>query len=117
MPVQSIEKLTVVTKENIDAFTKNSGAAVTSIQSLLKAYQDLITRNYEKQVASIKTLSSVKTPEEFVKLQQKLFTESLEGAAADGRLIAELTASVFSTIFEPVQKQFAAAQNLGKKAA
>ena len=117
MPVQSIEKLTVVAKDNVDAFTKSSNQALSGIQSLVKAYQDLITRNFEKQAASFQTLSSVKTPDEFVKLQQKLVTEAIETAIADGRVIAELTTSIFTAIFEPVQKQVAAVQSIVKKAA
>lgn len=117
MPVQSIEKLTVVAKDNVEAFTKSSNQALSGIQALVKAYQDLITRNFEKQAASFQTLSSIKTPDEFVKLQQKLVTEAIETAIADSRVIAELTASVFTAIFEPVQKQVAAVQSIVKKAA
>ena len=117
MPVQSIQKFTVISKDNIDAFTKSSNAAVASLQSLVKAYQDLITRNFETQAASLKTLASVKTPDEFVKVQQKLATETLEAAIADSRVIAELTTAVFTAIFEPVQKQVAGLQSLVKKAA
>ncbi|MDO8606048.1 MAG: phasin family protein [Phaeospirillum sp.] len=113
----SVEKLTIVAKNNAEALTKSGTAAASGLESLAKAYQALATRNVEKMAASIQALSSVKTPVEFFSLQQKLAKESLEAALSDSRAIAELTTSVFTAAFEPVQKQVAAFQNLAKFAA
>ncbi|CAA7627587.1 phasin family protein [Magnetospirillum sp. SS-4] len=113
----NIEKLTIVAKTNAEALTKSGNAAISGLESLTKAYQDLATRNVEKLAAGIKTLASVKSPVEFFEVQQKLVKEGFESALADSRAIAELTTSVFTAAFEPVQKQVAAFQDIAKKAA
>jgi phasin family protein len=113
----NIEKLTIVAKTNAEALTKSGNAAVSGIETLAKAYQDLTTRNVEKLTANIKALSSVKSPVEFFEVQQKLVKEGFEAAIADSRAIAELTTSVVTAAFEPVQKQVAAFQDLAKKVA
>jgi phasin family protein len=113
----NVERLTTVAKDNADALTKSGNAAVAGLGSLAKAYQDLTARNIEKMTASIKALSSVKTPTEFFELQQKLVREAFEAAIADSRAIAELTTSVFTAAYEPVQKQVEAIQDIVKKVA
>ena len=113
----TVEKLTIVAKNNAEALSKSGTAAVSGLESLAKAYQALATKNVEKMTASIQALTSVKTPVEFFSLQQKLAKESLETALSDSRAIAELTTSVFTAAFEPMQQQVAAFQKLTKFAA
>ena len=47
-------------------------------------------------------------------MQQKLLTEGFDAALSDSRALAELTYSVFTATFEPVQKQVAALQKVVK---
>jgi len=86
----------------------NGDGAMSGLESLALAYQDIATRYVEKQVAAFETLSSVKTPMEFFLAQQKLLKDGLDGAVADCQIIAELTASAFTAAFRPVRKQIAA---------
>jgi phasin family protein len=58
----------------------------------------------------MEALSAVKSPAEFMELQQKLIKDGLATAADDSRRIAELTNAVFTAAFEPVKKQIEAAQ-------
>jgi len=74
-------------------------------QDLMQAYQTLARRNSEKLSESIKALTAVKTPQEFVELQQKLMTESIATAVEDGKNIGELTKAAFTAAFEPIRKQ------------
>lgn len=117
MATKSVEQFATVAKDSADALTKSGNAAITGLTSLTKAYQDIATRNFEKLTASVQALASVKTPVEFFEIQQKLIKESLETTVADTRAIAELTTSVFTAAFEPVQKQIETLQNSVKKAA
>ncbi len=124
MATKSVEQLTSnaktltnLAKDNVEVLTKSSAATITGIGSLAKACQDLVTRNFETLHASIQALSSVKTPQEFFEVQQKLVKEGFEAAVADSRAITELTTSVFTAAFEPMQKQVEAIQNIVKKAA
>lgn len=114
MPAATIEKITAATQANAEALTKSGNAAIAGYQELAKAYQDLATKNAEKLTASIQALASVKTPTDFTDLQQKLVKEAVEAAVADSKKIADLTTSVFTAAFEPVQAQFQALQKVIK---
>jgi phasin family protein len=110
MTSATVDQITAATKANADALTKSGNAVIAGFQELAKAYQTLATRNAEKLTSSIQALSSVKSPTEFVELQQKLIKEAVDAAVADSREIANLTAAVFTSAFEPVQKQVEALQ-------
>lgn len=115
MPNATIEQITAATKANAESLTKSGNAAIAGFQELAKAYQALATKNAEKLTASIQALSSVKSPAEFIELQQKLIQEGVDAAVGDSRNIAELTTAVFTAAFEPVQKQVEAFQKIAKK--
>ena len=115
MPTNAIEQVTNATKANTDALIKGGNAAISGFQQLAKAYQDLATKNAEKLTASIQALASVKSPTEFVELQQKLIKEGVEAAIAESKKIADLTTSVFTAAFEPVKQQVEAIQKVVKK--
>jgi hypothetical protein len=81
-----------------------------AFQELTKAYQDLAARNAKNLTDAVKALSAVKSPQEFIEVQQKLITEGVQAAVNDSKTIAQLTAAVFTAAFEPVKQQIEAAQ-------
>ncbi len=115
MTVATVDQITAAAKANVDALTKGGNAAIAGFQELAKAYQALATKNAEKLTASIQALSSVKSPAEFVELQQKLIKEGVDAAVSDSRNIADLTTAVFTAAFEPVKQQVEAVQKSIKK--
>ncbi|KIL99554.1 Translation initiation factor 2 (IF-2 GTPase) [Paramagnetospirillum magnetotacticum MS-1] len=115
MPTAAFDQITTAAKANAEALTQSGNAAIAGFQELAKAYQALATKNAEKLTASIQALASVKSPEDFLSLQQKLVKEAVDAAVADSSKIAELTTTVFTAAFEPVKKQVEAAQKSAKK--
>ena len=77
---------------------------------MTKAYQELATKNASNLTDAIKALSAVKSPAEFVEVQQRLIKDGVEAAVSDSRHIAQLTTAVFTAAFEPVKKQIDAMQ-------
>jgi Phasin protein len=84
-----------IAKTNADALNKSSRAAETimkgagealtesgntsraAVQELTKAYQELVTKNAKNLTAAIQALSAVKSPTEFIELQQKLIKDGV----------------------------------------
>ncbi len=99
-----------IIKPNIDAITKSTDASNTAIQELAKAYQELAARNAKNIMAAIQALSAVKSPAEFIELQQKLIKDGVDAAVRDSQHIAQLTNAVFTAASEPVKKRIEAAQ-------
>jgi phasin family protein len=98
-------------KGNVDALTETGNASRAAVQELTKAYQELTTKNTRNLTAAMQALAAVKTPTEFIELQQRLMKEGVETAVGDSQRIAQLTTAVFTAAFEPVTKRIAAVQN------
>ena len=97
-------------KGSTEALTESGNASMAAVQELTKAYQELATKNAKNLTAAMQALAAVKSPAEFIELQQKLIKEGVEAAVSDSRHIAQLTTSVFTAAFEPVKKQIEAVQ-------
>ena len=92
------------------ALSESGNASKAGVQELTKAYQDLAAKNVQNLTAAVRALSAVKSPTEFIELQQKLIKDGVEAAVSDSRHIAQLTSAVFTTAFEPVKKRIEAAE-------
>jgi len=104
---QAAEKLT---KGNADAMAETGSASRAAVQELTRAYQELATKNAKNLTAAMQSLAAVKSPAEFMALQQRLIKEGVEAAVSDSQHIAQLTTAVFTAAFEPVKKQIEAVQ-------
>ncbi len=92
------------------ALTDSRNAYKAAVQELAKAYQELAAKNANNLSAALQALAAVKSPTEFIELQQRLIKEGVEAAVSDSRQIAHLTRAVFTAAFEPAKKQIEAIQ-------
>jgi phasin family protein len=103
-----------IVKGNAEALTASGSASRAAVQELTRAYQELATKNAKNLTAAMQALAAVKSPAEFIELQQRLIKEGVEAAVSDSRHIAQLTTAVFTAAFEPVKKQLEAVQKTAK---
>ena len=87
---------------------------VAAIQELTRAYQELASKNAKNLTAAMQALAVVKSPAEFMELQQRLIKEGVEAAVSDSQRIAQLTTAVFTAAFEPVKKQIELVQKTAR---
>ena len=104
---QAAEK---IMKDNAKALTESGNASKAAIQDLTKAYQELATKNAKNLTAAMQALAAVKSPAEFIELQQRLIKDGVDAAVSDSQHIAQLTTAVFTAAFEPVKKQIESVQ-------
>jgi hypothetical protein len=109
---KSGEVTETVMKDSADALTESGNASRTAVQESTKAYQELATKNARNLTAAMQALAAVKSPAEFIELQQRLIKEGVQAAVGDSQRIAQLTTAVFTAAFEPVNKRLEAAQNV-----
>jgi len=88
-----------------DTMNKSGSAAVAGLKDLTAAYQEMAQKNAERLTSSIQALTGVKSPIEWVTLQQKLVAEAVSAAIADSSNIAKLTAAVFTSALQPMKDQ------------
>jgi phasin family protein len=98
-------------KGNVDALTETGNASRAAVQELSKAYQELTTKNVRNVTAAMQALAGVKSPAEYIELQQRLIKEGVETTVDDTKRVAQLTTAVFTAAFEPVMKRIQAVQN------
>ena len=99
-----------IVKGNAEAMTESGNASRAAIRELTKAYQELASKNAKNLTAAMQALAAVKSPTEFMELQQRLIKDGVEAAVSDSQHIAQLTTAVFTAAFEPVKKQIEAVQ-------
>ncbi|WP_294538511.1 phasin family protein [uncultured Rhodoblastus sp.] len=108
---QTAKKIAIDSSNTLAESGKGSAAA---LKDLTGTYQELASNNVKSLTAAVAALVAVKSPSEFLALQQKLIKDGLETAANDSRRIAELTTAVFTAAFDPVKKQIETAQHNAK---
>jgi hypothetical protein len=59
----------------------------------------------------MQAMVAVKSPAEFIELQQRLIKEGVETSVGDSQRISQLTTAVFTAAFEPVKKRIESMQN------
>ena len=104
---EAVEK---IVKGNADALTESGNASRAAVQELTRAYQELAAKNAKNLTTAMQSLATVKSPAEFIELQQRLMKEGVQAAVSDSQHIAQLTTAVFTAAFEPVRKQIEAVQ-------
>ena len=97
-----------IAKTSTDALTESGHSSSAAFQDLSKANQEMAVRNANNLTVAVKELAGVKSPGEFVVIQQKLIKDGVQAAVADSQNIAHLTAAVFTAAFESVKKQIEA---------
>jgi hypothetical protein len=103
---RSGEAVNEIMKGNANALSESGNASRAAVQELTKAYQELTTKNARNLTAAMQALAAVKSPTDFIELQQWLIKEGVETAVGDSQRIA-----VFTAAFEPVKKRIEAVQN------
>ena len=99
-----------IVKGSAEALTDSGNASRAAVQELTRAYQELASKNVKNLTAAMQSLAAVKSPAEFMELQQRLIKEGVEAAVSDSQHIAQLTTAVFTAAFEPVKKQIESVQ-------
>jgi phasin family protein len=92
-----------------DAMVESGKGSTAAMQELTKAYQELAKKNIQKLTDALHALSDVKSPTDFIALQQRLIRESVEAAVSDSKRIGELTTNVFTAALKPIQERVTAA--------
>jgi hypothetical protein len=133
-------KIGQVVEANTAAMHEGGKAAAVAFQDLAKAYQDLATKNATNlksgiqaltaqaltaqaltaqaltaqaltaQALTAQALTAVKSPAEFIEVEQRLIKEGVQAAVSDSQNIAKLTAAVFTVAFEPVKQRIQSLQ-------
>jgi phasin family protein len=90
---------------NIEAVVKSGQIWAAGLQDIAKQVAVTVQTSLEETTATIKALSSVKSPQEAVELQTKLATSALEKVLADSTRISEASLKLFQDALAPLTER------------
>jgi phasin family protein len=114
---QNFDKIVAFGKDNVEAFVKSSTVAVKGLEELTKVYTALANQSIEQTTSALKALSAAKSPVEFQTIYSTLAKSSFETFVAESKKIQDLTGTIVTNSFAPLNARIQAASGLFKTAA
>jgi len=120
----AVEKSTKIAEEfndfakgNVEAFVESGKITAKGFETLGQEAADYGRKSFESATAALKSLSSVKSPTEFFKLQSDFFRSSFDSAVAEASKTTEALIKLSSDAAQPISNRFAVAVEKAKIAA
>ena len=110
-------EMTEFGKGNVEAMVESSKIAARGFESLGQDAAAFAKKSFEDGVAAAKTLASVKSPTEFMKLQGDYARTSFDAMIAHGSRSTEAMLKLAGEIAQPLSNRFALAAEKVKAAA
>lgn len=96
-------------KGNVEALMASAKVATTGAQSLGQGAADYGRKSFETATATLKTMSSAKTPADFFQLQSDFAKSCFESAFAEGTKMRESLVKLAGEVAEPISARAALA--------
>ncbi|MFD1786731.1 phasin family protein [Sphingomonas floccifaciens] len=104
-------------KGNVEAMVEAGKIAAKGLETLGQDAADYTRRSFEGMTAALKTMSSVKSPTEFFKLQSEFVRSAFDQAVAQSSKTTEAMIKLTSDAAQPLSNRFAVAVEKVKTAA
>lgn len=100
--LKSYEELTVLSKQNVDAFVASGTIVAKGAETAGKQVAAFTQSSLEKNVAAGKAVLAVKSIRELIDLQNSYFKSSLDALVAEGTKLQELSVKVTNEALAPI---------------
>lgn len=114
---KGFEEMNELTKGNVEAFVEASRIAAKGLETLGQELADYGRKSFEHATSTAKTLASVKSPTEFVKLQSDFVRQSFDSFVAEASKTTELMIKLAGDAAQPISNRVAVAADKVKVAA
>lgn len=104
-------------KANLEAVVEAGKIVAKGAQEMGKTNMEFAKKNFEEIQVTVKEMTAVKSPTDFVKLQGELARKGFDIAVAQGSKNTEAMVKLVSEMFQPISNRIAATTELFKKAA
>ena len=104
-------------KGNVEALVESGKLAVAGMQTLAQHQAEYVRKHFEEATAAVRTMTSVKSPTEFVKLQGDFVRQQFDGAVAETSRSTESMMKLMGEVVQPVANRVALAVEKIKAAA
>ncbi len=96
-------------KGNVEALVESSKIAAKGFETLGQDAAEFTRKSFEEATAAFKTLSTVKSPTEFMKLQSDYVRQSFDALVAETSRSTEQVLKLAGEVVQPISNRFAVA--------
>ncbi len=112
-----VEEMNAFAKGNVEALVESSKIAAKGMETIGQDTADFTRKSFEKATATMKELSSVKSPADFFKLQSDFVREQFDAMIAVTSKNTEAMMKLAGDAAQPVSSRYAVAVEKAKTAA
>lgn len=106
-----------MTKGNVEALVESSKLAVAGMQSMAQDRAAFVRQQFETTSAAMRTMTSLKSPTEFVKLSGDLVRQQFDAMVAETSRSTEAALKLAGEVAQPISNRWALAAEKMKVAA
>lgn len=99
---KALSELSDITKGNVEALVESGKIAAKAAESIGQEAVDYSRRNFEKATASLRSLSTAKTPTEFFQLHSQFLSSSFDDFAKEAAKNSEAMLKLAGEIAQPL---------------
>ncbi|MBM3516055.1 MAG: phasin family protein [Alphaproteobacteria bacterium] len=89
-------------QDNFDAFVKSGTTVAKGFEQLTKHFADLTAKSFEESIDLGKKFATLKTVNDVVAFQSKVFEERFESMITNGKKVAEMSAEIVKNASAPI---------------
>lgn len=113
----TVAELNSFGKGNVEALVESGKIAIAGMQTMAQDQAAYVRKQFEEATAAAKTLASVKSPTEFVKLQGDYLRQQFDTMIAETSRSTEAVLKLAGEVVQPLSNRFALAAEKIKQAA
>ncbi len=115
--IKSLDEMSTHTKDNVEALLASTKAATSGLEAIAREVADFSRKSFEETTAAARAMTTVKTPNELIQLQNDFAKTQFDAAVAEMTKLSETLVKLAGEVFEPVQNRIAVATDKFKSAA
>lgn len=92
-------------QDNFDAFVKSGNTVAKGFEQLTKHFADVTAKSFEDAIDLSKKFATLKTVNDVVAFQSKVFEERFEAVIENGKKVAELSAAIVKDASAPIAER------------
>lgn len=107
--MKSVDEMAGMARGNVEAMLASSRAATSGIEAIAREVADFSRKTFEETTAAARAMTTVKTPNELMQLQNDFAKTQFDAAVAEMSKLSETMVKLMGEVFEPMQARAAVA--------
>jgi len=102
--MKQVDELVGVARGNVEAMLASSRVATSGLEAIAHQVADFSRKSFEETTAAARAMTTVKTPNELMQLQNDFAKTQFDHAISEMSKLSETMVKLLGEVFEPIQK-------------